>query len=69
MILDTKDRKGSKTIKPSTRKCFGSLPGHRFHSFKSICQEVNQKDKTLARMCSMKESEHLPGHGAKRSKH
>jgi len=35
-IVDTKDRKGSKSIKPSARKCFGSLLGHRFHSFKRI---------------------------------
>ena len=36
MIVDTKDRRGSKSIKPSTRKCVGSLPGHHFHSFKKI---------------------------------
>ena len=34
--VDTKDRKGSKSIKPSARRCVGSLPGHRFHSFKRI---------------------------------
>ena len=34
--VDTKDRKGSKSIKPSARKCVGSLPGHHFHSFKRM---------------------------------